>query len=366
NQVTNNGGTALTLATSKGLEKVCEALISKMSPQVINQVTNNGGTALTLAASKRLEKVCEALISKMSPQAINQVTKYGETALTLAAGNGLEKICESLILKMSPHTINQITKYGETALTLAAGNGLEKVCEVLILKMSVQAIDSVVKDGFFKGHTALSIAKEKGFKNICDLLTQKSDKQNSPSTELNKQDEIQTNFIVNEENLYKVLQKMLEIQKLVENTADLYTHPISESIKEVINRDQITNDMLIDLAGILDKVLEEQTIINNHSCKERLVLFNKIAMDITARLDDDNTISSNNKAIMQNVMNKIIDRVANLTNISLIEKIITSITELKTGKITKGKLLDIEDEIEGFILEQTDKEANMVSKRNCL
>ncbi|ABV78922.1 hypothetical protein [Rickettsia bellii] len=153
---------------------------------------------------------------------------------------------------------------------------------------------------------------------------------------------------------------MLEIQKLVENTADLYTHPISESIKEVINRDQITNDMLINLAGKLDKVLEEQTIINNHSCKERLVLFSKIAMDITAKLDDDNTISSNNKAIMQNVMNKIIDRIANLTNISLIEKITTSITELKTGKITKGKLLDIEDEIEGFILEQTDKEANMM------
>ncbi|MCC8370826.1 MAG: hypothetical protein LN566_05785 [Rickettsia endosymbiont of Stiretrus anchorago] len=178
--------------------------------------------------------------------------------------------------------------------------------------------------------------------------------------EADKQDQTQANLPASEENLYKVLQKMLEIQKLVENTADLYTHPISESIKEVINRDQITNDMLINLAGKLDKVLEEQTIINDHSCKEKLFIFTKIAIDITIKLDEDKSISSNNKAIMQNVMNKIIDRVANLTNIFLIEKITTSIIELKTGKITKGRLSDLEEEIEELILEQTNKEANMM------
>ena len=98
--------TALIWAVDKGLEKVCEMLIPKMSEQAINQVTNKGCTALTWAIDKGLEKVCEMLIPKMSEQAISHVTDNGNTALTLAADKDLKKIYELLINKMSIDAIN--------------------------------------------------------------------------------------------------------------------------------------------------------------------------------------------------------------------------------------------------------------------
>ncbi|WP_342270032.1 ankyrin repeat domain-containing protein [Rickettsia endosymbiont of Orchestes rusci] len=125
-----------------------ENLIKELNSKTLSKIDNNGETALTWAASKGLEKVCEMLISKMSDQAINHVTKtYGETALTLAAGYGLKKVCEMLIPIMTEQAINQVNSGGSTALTLAAFKGLEKVCEMLISKMSNEAINHVTNYG---------------------------------------------------------------------------------------------------------------------------------------------------------------------------------------------------------------------------
>ncbi|MFQ3886869.1 MAG: ankyrin repeat domain-containing protein [Rickettsia conorii subsp. raoultii] len=89
NKIDDNGDTALTLAAYKGLDKVCELLISKMSNQAISTINSNGETALTYAASKGLSKVCMQLIPLMSAPAINTMTKtYGTIALTCAAWKG--------------------------------------------------------------------------------------------------------------------------------------------------------------------------------------------------------------------------------------------------------------------------------------
>jgi len=54
-KVDEDGNTALTLAVGEGLARVCELLIPKMSEQAINQVTNNGETALSIATNKSLK-----------------------------------------------------------------------------------------------------------------------------------------------------------------------------------------------------------------------------------------------------------------------------------------------------------------------
>src|SRR5687768_3160201 len=83
-----------------------QGLITEMTLEELSNIGKDGMTALTLAASNGLEKICEQLIPKMSQQAINTVNQNGYTALTLAANKGLEKICQQLIPKMSTESIN--------------------------------------------------------------------------------------------------------------------------------------------------------------------------------------------------------------------------------------------------------------------
>ncbi|MFP3012875.1 MAG: ankyrin repeat domain-containing protein [Rickettsia sp.] len=183
----DNGDTALMLAASYGLDKVCEMLMPKMSKRAINHV-NKGYTALIWAARTGLDKVCEMLIPKMSEQAINHVnTIYGYIALTWAAWKGLDKVCEMLIPKMSEQAINHITFDCNTALIWATGNGLDKVCEMLIPKMSERAINHVNE----YHDTALSLATKKGLKNTCDLLTNKKDNLANKADAGKKQEEQQ-------------------------------------------------------------------------------------------------------------------------------------------------------------------------------
>ncbi len=101
-------------------------LIAKMDIAELNKV-DNGETALTLAASKGLDKVCEMLIPKMSEQTINYIYKDGYTALTWAAANGYERVCKILIPKMSNEAINQITNNGETVLSIAKNKDIKVI-----------------------------------------------------------------------------------------------------------------------------------------------------------------------------------------------------------------------------------------------
>ncbi len=115
-------------------ENTAEAqkLITQMNTAELSKV-DNGDTALMLAASYGLDKVCEMLMLKMSKRAINHVNK-GYTALIWATGNGLDKVCEMLIPKMSERAINHVNEYHDTALSLATKKGLKNTCDLLTNK----------------------------------------------------------------------------------------------------------------------------------------------------------------------------------------------------------------------------------------
>ena len=58
-------------------EAEAQKLIAAINITELSKIDNDGWTALTLAAWNGLEKVCKALIPKMSVQAINSVVKDG-------------------------------------------------------------------------------------------------------------------------------------------------------------------------------------------------------------------------------------------------------------------------------------------------
>ncbi|WP_342270588.1 ankyrin repeat domain-containing protein [Rickettsia endosymbiont of Orchestes rusci] len=409
NHINNDGYTALTVAARSGLEKVCEMLINKMSDKAINHVNHYGNTALTLAARSGLEKVCEMLINKMFDKAINYVNHYGNTALTLAARSGLEKVCEMLINKMTDQAINHIGKNGNTALTWAVGYGLEKVCEMLINKMSEQAINQINNNG----ETASSLATKNGFKNICDLLTNKKDNlankaniekeqeeqqqslqlkqatsvtnENKPAEikdlpkEVIKQDITQTNLTASEEDVYGLLTQMIDklenagntntniiqnsmldkIQKLEKDQINLQN--IASIIQSIINSNKVTRGMLIDLEDEIDNMISQQTKIDSLTRIDQLNIFKLVGAEVITNLENDNTITANNKVLMQDSINEIISGVSRLINVSDIEKITASMKEFTTGRITKDKLIDLEGEVDVIIVLQTNKVTNDVA-----
>ncbi|WP_342170147.1 hypothetical protein [Rickettsia endosymbiont of Seladonia tumulorum] len=92
--------------------------------------------------------------------------------------------------------------------------------------------------------------------------------------------------------------------------------------------------------------------------QDKLSIFKEITAKVIANLENNNAITAGNKITMQNSINEIISRVPLLTDISYIEKITASMKELTTGKIEKGKLLDLKDEINATISMQTNEKAN--------
>nr|WP_253310125.1 ankyrin repeat domain-containing protein [Rickettsia endosymbiont of Ceutorhynchus assimilis] len=169
NHVNKNGETALTWATYKGLDKVCELLIPKMSQQAINQINNNGWTALSLATKNGFKNICDLL---------QKTDNYEKLIEAIKTKNTTE--AQKLIAKMDILELSKVDNGGETALTLAAYKGLDKVCELLIPKMSNEAINQINN----YGNTALILATKNGFKNICDLLTNKEEQQQAYNQQL--------------------------------------------------------------------------------------------------------------------------------------------------------------------------------------
>ncbi len=238
------------MAVSKGLDKVCEMLILKMTEQAINHIDNNGNTALILAAtSKRFDKVCEMLIPKMSEHAINHSDKDNDTALTLAAYKGFDKVCEMLIPKMLEHAINHSDNNGNTALTLATSKGLEKACEMLIPKMSEQVTNN--------GETALNIAKNKGVKYIYDLL-HKIDGFQKLADGIN--DKVATNIVINAKDkaiIKDTIEEIIHKAKGLNNTTDI--DKITASMQGLIV-DKSTKLKIMTIENQLNEIIDNQNI----------------------------------------------------------------------------------------------------------
>ncbi|HJD62012.1 MAG TPA: hypothetical protein LFW14_00090 [Rickettsia endosymbiont of Degeeriella rufa] len=169
-----------------------------------------------------------------------------------------------------------------------------------------------------------------------------------------------------------------EIIIKVERIADITDiETITKSLKELIS-DKITKISIEVVKKDVDRLVEQQqnklslTLRNENQPKndlensaekikqDKLSIFKEITAKVIANLENNNAITTDSKITMQNSINEITSSVPQLTDISYIEKITASMKELTTGKIEKGKLLDLKDEINATILMQTHEKANYI------
>lgn len=186
---------------------------------------------------------------------------------------------------------------------------------------------------------------------------------------------------INTKDKDNIKEIIIKVERLADTT-DIET--ITKSIKELIS-DKITKISIEVVKKDVDRLLEQQqnklslTIRNENQPKndlessaekikndaeirqDKLSIFKEIAAKVIANLKNNNTITTDSKITMQNSINEIISSVPQLTDISHIEKITSNMKELTTGKIEKGKLLDLKDEINATILMQTNEKANYMS-----
>ncbi|WP_082022252.1 leucine-rich repeat domain-containing protein [Rickettsia hoogstraalii] len=196
--------------------------------------------------------------------------------------------------------------------------------------------------------------------------------------EAEKQDITQENLISSEENIYEVLARMNNKLENINNISEIDKETLQnnimnkvtklgrnkpnlqktvKSIQDIIDSDKITKGKLIDLENEIEETIQQQAIINENIRIDKLNIFKQIVEKVNINVENN---TSSNKAEMQNIINKIINDVSSLTNSYDIEKITASMEELTTGRVTKGKLIDVEDKLNEIILEQINKAANKV------
>ncbi len=347
-----------------------EKLVKELNSDTLSKIDDNGNTALTLAASKGLSKVCLQLIPKMTDQAINTITKtYGTTALTCAAWKGLSEVCLQLISRMPDQTINHITNGGDTALTLAVWNGLEKVSELLIPRMTIQAIHHVSN----KGETVLNLVIQNNLKKIYDLLNLRVNELNNQINKTNTyKNEEEKLIIEEEEDIYQIIGKIIfdlqdsnidEVDKpIIENSLYRIVNKIqkltdkndiiniTKSIKELIGN-EITEGVVIDLEDEVKEMVEKQA-------QKKLNIFNDIVKKIITKLEIADTKDS---AVIQTQIKEISSKVQTLENNVSIEQITNWMEKLINGKITRGTVIDLKKKIDAIMLQEINESTNVIT-----
>ena len=155
---TENGGTALMLASQNGHYQVVELLLKKHAH--VNHQTQDGVTALMLASQNGHYQVVELLLKEHAD--VNHHRQDGITALMSASQNGHYQVVELLIKE---HTdVNHQMQDGVTALMLASQNGHYQVVE-LLLKQHAD-VNHQKQDGLI----ALMSASENGHYQVVELL----------------------------------------------------------------------------------------------------------------------------------------------------------------------------------------------------
>ncbi len=162
NARTNNGETALFLASQKSHQQVVQELLAKGAQQDlfiaailgdmallramldqgadVNAKTNDGETALILACKQgRLEEV-RTLLERAE---INAKDKYGETALMKASRAGHLEIVQALLEKGVE--VNAEDKYGKNALYAAVGKDRVEVVQALLDRGAVDKEGAALK-----------------------------------------------------------------------------------------------------------------------------------------------------------------------------------------------------------------------------
>ena len=156
----NDGFTALILASECGHQQIVELLLEKqVDPNIQN--SENGVTPLILASQFGHYQVVEILLQKGADPNIRD--NEGFTALILASENNHQQVLELLLEKEVDPNI-QNSKNGCTGLIQASQEGHYQVVEILLKK----GADPNIHDN--DGWTALIVASELGHQQIVELL----------------------------------------------------------------------------------------------------------------------------------------------------------------------------------------------------
>ncbi|MCC8370433.1 MAG: hypothetical protein LN566_03620 [Rickettsia endosymbiont of Stiretrus anchorago] len=397
NQVTNNGYTALTFAAYKGLDKVCEVLIPKMSIQIIESVVKDGGlkghTALSVAKDQGFKNIYELLqktekeykeqqqfynqklissikennieeanyiISYIDPKYFNGVDKNNNTALHYAVDKNLEKLSISIISKMSSKTISICNIHNNTVLHYATDNGLEVVSWLLINKMTQKALDIANTDG----NTALDYAIHNKLL-ITGLLAKKMSLEMVKTVNANC-----TAEYLEKINNYKTLEEYNKTREHEKVIGKCFPLPIKLRLSSLSLEEKNTSEtegltpVLVGLGVLglgaffcyyfynsyLKKNADQKPIV--HIEKDKLDIFERIVVEVTAKLEKDNGIVANDKDIIQNSINEVTKTVKTFSNKDDINAMITSMEEFARGKITKARIAVVKEDLNEIIEQQ--------------
>ncbi|WCR57471.1 ankyrin repeat domain-containing protein [Rickettsia asembonensis] len=191
-----------------------------------------------------------------------------------------------LISQMDANELSKVDDEGKTALTHALEHNYDKICKLLLSKMSSKAINHVNGNG----DTALTDVAKNFSTKICKLLIPKM-------------------------------------------SIEAFNH-VAENSKTALSLAETKK--FKNICSLLKAKQGDQIDTNT---------FEKIAAAIIIKLENDKTISVPNKNLFKGAINKI----PHLTNTSDIVKITAGIKEFETGKITRGKLIDLNDELNEII-----------------
>jgi tetratricopeptide (TPR) repeat protein len=133
-----------------------------------------------------------------------------------------------------------------------------------------------------------------------------------------------------------------------------------EMIK-LISEAKITKGRLADLEDDIDNILERQDKTDERL--EKLELLNKTVEAMKAKIAADSKASNKDKQVMEGRINAIVEKMQNLANKDDVESITLEMTKLMSeAKITKGRLADLEDDVDSLIGKQEEPiEINIVS-----
>jgi predicted nucleic acid-binding Zn-ribbon protein len=123
---------------------------------------------------------------------------------------------------------------------------------------------------------------------------------------------------------------------------------ITVEMTKLMNDAKITKGRLADLEDDIDNILERQERAEGRL--EQLELFKQIAAEMQAKLKADISASQKDKELMENRINAIAKKINDLVNKEDVEAITVEMTKLMNdAKITKGRLADLEDDIDSLI-----------------
>jgi tetratricopeptide (TPR) repeat protein len=136
---------------------------------------------------------------------------------------------------------------------------------------------------------------------------------------------------------------------------------ITLEMAKLMSEAKITKGRLSDLEDDIDSLIERQDKTNERLAK--LELFQQTVEEIKAKVAADGRLTQKDKEIMEGRINSITEKMQSLAKQEYVEAITQEMIKLMSeAKITKGRLSDLEDDVDSLIGKQEEPiEINIVS-----